>query len=72
MGTATISPAVQSIIHFAEGLIADPALLSDERRRARLRRLLFRVVNGSPNALRLAERFERGEIDGDKLLEMMD
>lgn len=31
----------------------------------------IRLLNGSPKAQRLADRFDAGEIDGDTLLELM-
>lgn len=40
------------------------------KRRDKLFRLAIKLRNGSPSALRLAEQFDRGEIDGGKMLEM--
>ena len=65
-----MSSAVLSVVGFVEKLIADPSALSPERA-WRVRRYLIRVANGSTGAIRLAEQFDRGEIDGDRLLEMM-
>lgn len=69
-GAATASPAVLCVVSFVEELISDPAAVTPETA-WRLRRFLIRVANGSTPAIRLAERFERGEIEGDQLLKMM-
>lgn len=35
-------------------------------------RFMMKIINGSPAAIRACEKFDRGEIDGDQLLKMMD
>jgi hypothetical protein len=69
---ATGLAALPRFINFVESLVLDPSApaLSPEVT-VRLRRFLIRVANGSSPAIRLAERFERNEIDGDNLLEMI-
>ncbi len=60
--------APRSLIEFAEEKIKVPLSATDKRR---LFHLLMRIRNGSPKTLRLVDRFDAGEIDGAKLLEMM-
>lgn len=38
--------------------------------RDKLFRLSVKLRNGTPSAVRLAEQYDRGEIDGDQMLEM--
>lgn len=42
-----------------------------EIQRRNLFQFFIRLLNGSLNAQRLADRFDSGEIDGDTFLEMM-
>lgn len=56
-----------SVVRF----IMDHVNLGDqlpERQRKMLWRLTIKLRNGVPSAVRLAEQFDRGEIDGDRLL----
>lgn len=42
-----------------------------EIQKRRLFQFFVRLLNGSPKAQRLADRFDSGEIDGDTFLELM-
>lgn len=42
-----------------------------EMRKRQLHNMLFRIRNGSAVAVRLCEMFDRGEIGGDRLLELL-
>jgi|GEM_PF-5746678 len=66
------SYAPLSVIHFMSGLIAAGLDSLRPDRANQLYRLAFRLQNGSPGALKCAWAYDRGEISGEQLLELMD
>lgn len=59
-----------SVVYFLAECAGKLTSLPDSQQR-QAHRLVMMLRNKSPKALRLAEMFDRGEISGNQLLEMM-
>lgn len=60
----------KSVIHFAERY-AERLECGDETRKQPLHRFLMLLRNGSPKAIQACEMYDRGEISGVEMLEMV-
>lgn len=60
----------KSVIHFAERY-AERLESGAETRKRPVHRFLMFLLNGSPKAVQACEMYDRGEISGAEMLEMM-
>lgn len=84
LGSDPYTPPLDRVDRIADALYerqkrcAPPGDLRDhiivalfEKRKRELYRMLMRIRNGSPSAVRVCEMFDRGEIDGERMLGLL-